>query len=122
MNQVDILLKQVEDIRKTCSHQFKALDPSIIPDSLVPGLLEGLNLTNPKRARFSFHLKCTKCSMVETESALVTCPLCFRGLVKDEGLDSDRAKYFGQLHLYYSVRISRCPEGHFSIASDEWDQ
>ncbi len=134
MNRVDELEKEIEGIRSSCTHQFEMTKEPTLLESLVPGTYVGTFTGQTEglqgKVDNSFILKCSKCSLEQRTSALGQCPKCFESLVRDERLVHSlkefnwdgRTEYFGCSYLYNAIRLSRCPNRHFIIASEEWDQ
>lgn len=136
INRVDTLKLEADSLQEACGHKFvitgnePSLSVSLVPGVFV-GKLEGPTLIPVKTSVLAFKIRCSKCSLIMEHLASDTCPWHFVPLTKDKNLATSsiapfdvRNDYFGMTYIYFSIRISRCPDPEcgYQVASDGWDQ
>ena len=127
-NQVDELQQKIvdlkdviKDIQEACEHEFTITKPhGELKESLVPGVYLGFNAQGGN-GHLNFTINCPKCSLTRKCKACFICPKCFSTLEKDE-YPVLRQEYWERPYIYYGSLMCRCPNRHFRIVNDEWNQ
>ena len=129
MNEVTQLLKRIEEIQKSCQHEYTITKYPKNRESLIANVLVGytdgptmLPIT-PQRTDNNFQLQCTRCSKKLVANISGICHICLNDMKEEESLE-DRKKYFGREYSYNSVRVNYCSKDstHPRVVNDEWDQ
>lgn len=117
--------EQLERLQKDCVHQWILVGeaPELV-ESLIPGIYigttEGPISPDLQNKKLIFQIECSDCLKTMRVNLGNTCPKCF-GRLGDRELRW-RKDVFGINYLYFGVRIRRCPQYHYAVACDEWDQ
>ena len=120
------LQAEISKIQNNCSHDFEVVNKLKLQETLVKGVFVG-STAGPVKVGYSetsLLLKCRNCFVEISTNISRRCPKCLSDMVcTAECLGADsRLKYFGNDHLYYSIRLNGCSKCDFAVASDEWDQ
>ncbi len=130
-NRVNYIRSSIEEMEETirtlqeeCEHEFTITKPhGELRESLVEGIYLG-STDNPwsgPRGSLKFSINCLKCSLTKDCSVAYICPKCFTKLEVDKSPNL-RKEYWGKSYIYYGSLIHSCPNRHFVIVNDEWDQ
>ncbi|MBI2058114.1 MAG: hypothetical protein HYT63_04025, partial [Candidatus Yanofskybacteria bacterium] len=123
-NDVDIYLRNVEEIQHNCKHDFRFLEPPDLRESKVKDVFIAFQadwdpLTEPKKVK----LQCLRCSLQKVCDSLETCFRClYEGGFEKSDFLHRRGTYFGEGYSYYRVRLYKCPKCGLQMVADEWDQ
>jgi len=119
--QIDGLEQKVAEIQKSCKHDFRLTEEPKLRESKISGVFIGFD--QQLNFRPVLHLRCLRCSKEKDAPIILVCPRCLGVMKQKPSTDvNPRDRYFGEPHLYYSVKPSTCRDCGFTVVSDEWDQ
>ena len=122
--QIDGLETKIAKIQGRCRHDFRLTKrPELTRyESKVKGVFIDFNAAG-RDGRPTIHFRCLLCSKEVSARISVVCPRCLGKMEEGQCMGAgSREKYFGEPHLYYSVKPSTCRDCGFTVVSDEWDQ
>lgn len=113
--------RKIKKLRSRCAHHFKNTRGVRLLESLVPNVYFLRGESRRSAGPEEFVTTCAHCGELRIESCKKTCMACLSPLSEPEK-DIDRAKYFGNKHLYYSVMVAQCASCKNGFVWDVWDQ